>query len=364
MSTAPAQDPVRFDRVAILSKSEDNLRRDRVSLKDFKPKTVFAFTSGADALQTLDTESVDLILCDSELTDMDGCKFIRILRQKHLHRSTPVVMITVEAKKNAVLDAIAAGCTGYVLRPYSPETFNRHMVMAKQVSRFSEIEEEQLATARELVEQGSFDEAIEEFEEILTLQDEAQKFYDMGCDYLFQQKYGKAIIAFNKAIKLNDLFAEAYQGLAEAYKGKGNPDKVKNCLQRAAEIHAQFDRMEEAKSLFIEVLKYDSEAPNPYNTLGVKLRRAGDYPGAIHAYRRAIEISPTDENVFFNLSKAVYYMGDKKQAVDKLTTALSMNSDFPEALKFYRDVTGREFPTELRSKKGAPRKAAETIKDV
>jgi tetratricopeptide (TPR) repeat protein len=363
LDTAPSQENVRFERVAILSKSEDNLRRDRVSLKDFKPKTVFTFTTGAEAVAALDSESVDMILCDSELADMDGCKFIRILRQKPLHHNTPVVMVTVVAQKNSVLDAIAAGCTGYVLRPYSPETFNRHMAMAAQLSRFSEIEEEQLSNAKEMVAQGSFDDAIEEFEEILTLQDEAQKYYDMGCDYLFKQKYGKAIISFNKAIKLNDLFAEAYQGLAEAYKGKGNPDKAKNCLQRAAEIHAEFDRMEEAKSLFIEVLKYDSEAPNPYNTLGVKLRRAGDYPGAIHAYKRAIELSPTDENVFFNLAKAVYYMGDKKQSVDKLTTALSMNSDFPEALKFYRDVTGREFPAELRSK-AAPRKAAETIKDV
>ena len=363
MTTDSCQTPIHFERVAILSKSEDNLRRDRVSFKDFKPKTIFTFTSGAEAVAALDKEAVDLVLCDSELADMDGCKFIRILRQKPQHHDTPVVMVTVVAQKNAVLDAIAAGCTGYVLRPYSPETFNRHMTMAGQLSRFSEIEEEQLANAKEMVAQGSFDDAIEEFEEILTLQDEAQKYYDMGCDYLYQQKYGKAIIAFNKAIKLNDLFAEAYQGLAEAYKGKGNPDKCKDYLQRAAEIHAQFDRMEEAKSLFIEVLKYDAEAPNPYNTLGVKLRRTGDYPGAIHAYRRAIELSPTDENVFFNLSKALYYMGDKKQAVDKLTTALSMNSNFPEALRFYRDVAGREFPAELRSK-AAPRKAAETIKDV
>lgn len=363
MNTPTPQETIRFDRVVILSKSEDNIRRDRVSLKDFRPKTVLTFTSGAEAVQVLDDEPVEMVLCDSELADMDGCKFIRIFRQKPQSRSTPVVMVTVNAQKNEVLDAIAAGCTGYILRPYSPETFNRHMAMAAQLSRFSEIEEEQLASAQDLVEQGSFDEAIEEFEEILTLQDEAQKFYDMGCDYLLKQKYGKAIISFNKAIKLNDLFAEAYQGLAEAYKGKGNPDKAKDFLQKAAEIHAQFDRMEEAKSLFIEVLKYDTQAPNPYNTLGVKLRRAGDYPGAIHAYRRAIELTPGDENVFFNLSKALYYMGEKKVAIDKLTTALSMNSDFPEALKYYRDVTGREFPPELRSKAVA-RKTPETIKDV
>ena len=81
MNTSSVQEPVRFDRVAIISRSEDNIRRDRVSLKDFKPKTVFTFTTGAEAVAALDREAVDIVLCDSELADMDGCKFIRILRQ-------------------------------------------------------------------------------------------------------------------------------------------------------------------------------------------------------------------------------------------------------------------------------------------
>jgi tetratricopeptide (TPR) repeat protein len=297
----------------------------------------------------LDEESADLVLCDTDLADMHGCKFLRILRQKPNHRATPVVMVTLDAKKNAVLDAIAAGCTGYIIRPYSPETFQRHLMLAKQVERFSEIESEQLKQARNMVDQGSFDDAIEEFEELLSLTDEAQKYYDMGCDYLIEEKFGKAIISFNKAIKINSLFAEAYKGLADAYKGKGDESAYKAHLQKASEVFAQLDRMEEAKSLFIEILKIDDTAPNPYNTLGVKLRRKGDYPQAIHNYLRAIELTPKDENIFFNLSKAYYFMDEKEKAKKALVRALSISDDFAEARKFYKKLFNKEWETKAKA---------------
>lgn len=334
---------VGYDHVVIVSAHEEHTKRDKASLMGFRPKSVKAFNNGAEALEYLDAEAADLVICDTALADMHGCKFLRILRQKHNHRDTPVVMVTLEAKKNAVLDAIAAGCTGYIIRPYSPETFTRHLMLAKQVQRFSEIEVEQLREAQNMVEQGSFDEAIEEFEEIISLKDEAQRYYDMGCDFLLQEKYGKAIIAFNKAIKINNLFAEAYQGLAKAYKAKGDARACQSNLEKAAEIYAQHDRLEEAKHLFIETLKLDHAAPNPYNTLGVKLRRKGDYPSAIHNYLRAIELSPNDENIYFNLSKAYFFMEEKDNARKSLVKALSINDNFPEARKFYQRLFNQEW---------------------
>jgi CheY-like chemotaxis protein len=350
-------------RVVIVSAHDEHVKRDRLSLKELRPGNITAFDNGAEALEFLDDAEIDIVLCDTRLSDMHGCKFLRILRQKPNHRSTPVVMVTLENTKEDVLDAIAAGCSGYILRPYSPETFLKHLSMAVQAQKFGEIEEEQLREARNLVDQGAFDEAVEEFEEILSMQDEAQKYYDMGCDYLVREQYGKAIISFNKALKINELFAEAYKGLADAYKGKGDEARYKENLQKAADIFARFDRMEEAKSIFIEILKIDDQAPNPYNTLGVKLRRKGDYPGAVHNYLRAIELNPEDENVHFNLSKAYFYMHEKKKSEKSLATALSINDDFPEAVRFYKELTDKEW-----QRRSAPKypedQRPRTIKDV
>jgi len=357
------ENTITFRRVIIVSNSEDHIKKDKFSLNKFRPETIMTFSTGAEALRALSKGGADIVVCDSTLEDMTGCTFIRILKQKTEYRNTPVIMISVENDRNSVMDAIVAGCTAYILRPYSPETFHRHMLMSRQLERFSEIEEEQLRDANEMVGQGNLDEAIEEFEEILTLQDEAQKYYDMGCDYLLKQKYGKAIIAFNKAVKINHLFAEAYQGLAEAYKGKRDAEMAGHYLQKAAEVHAQFDRLEEAKSLFVEILKYDTHAPNPYNSLGVKLRRNGDYPGAVHAYKRAIELSPEDENIYFNLAKAYFFMDEEEKAKKELTSSLEINGDFAEALKFYRELFGREWPKD-KTKPKAASKPRLSVKDV
>lgn len=352
-----------FQNICLVSGSEDNLRRDKANLSRIRAGKIHGFANGGEAASFLGNQPADCVVCDSLLSDMDGCKFIRIIRQMTNHRKTPIIMVTVENQKDAVLDAIAAGCTGYVLRPYSEETLQRHLTMAQQLERFSEIEVEQLRQAQDMVDQGDFDDAIEEFEEILTLQDEAQKYYDMGCDYLMRQKYGKAIISFDKALKINDLFAEAYQGLAEAYKGKGNVDKYKGYLQKAAEVHAQFDRLEKAKSIFIEILKQDTNAPNPYNTLGVRLRKSGDYPGAVHAYRRALELTPQDENIHYNIAKAYFYMGERDKAAGDIKKALLINGDFPEALKFYTEVTGKPWTGPLVAKTRNELET-QTLKDV
>lgn len=327
-----------YKHVLIMSNVEVHAKRDFQNIKVFGSEKVAVFASGAEGLDYLNSAPVDLILCDSSLNDMDGIRFTQVVRRNMNLRALPVIMITLENKREFVLDAIAAGCVGYVLRPYSLETFERYLILAQQLGRYPEIEEDQLQEAKEMVTAGDFDGAIEAFDEIVSYQDEAQHYYDMGCDFLMQQKYGKAIVAFKKAVKINDLFAEAYKGLADAYKGKGDLEKCREYLEKAAEVYAQFDRMEETKSIFIEILKYKRETPNPYNTLGVALRRQGDYMGALRAYKRALELTPQDENIYFNIAKAYYYMGDVEKAGLSVIESLNRNPRFPEAERLYTRI--------------------------
>lgn len=341
--------PVRLDVVAVVSGLEEHVRRDRQCLKQLKASMIKQFTSGSEAIDFLGVQDVDLVVLDSQLTDMDGFKFLRLLRLNMNLKDTPVVMVTQEGQKERVLEAIAAGVDGYVLRPYSIETFQKHMLRALKIDRLVEIEHAQLNEGRRLLAAGRFEEAIETFEELVSEDNQAQKYYDMGCKYLVKMKYGQAIIAFKKAVKINELFAEAYKGLAEAYKGKGDLEGYKTYLQLAAETFAHFNRLEETKELFIEVLKYDSASPNPFNSLGVKLRKEGDLPGALHAYRQALELTPDDENIHFNMAKAQFFMGDVKGAQDALLKALWINANFAEGLKLHLKLFNREF----RPPKGA-----------
>ncbi|MFZ5426365.1 MAG: tetratricopeptide repeat protein [Thermodesulfobacteriota bacterium] len=363
----PASTTVRLDVAAIVSGLEEHIRRDRQCLKQLKAALIQQFTSGSDAIDFLGAREVDLVVLDSQLADMDGVKFLKLLRLNMNLKDTPVVMVTNEGQKDRVLEAIAAGVDGYVLRPYSIETFQRHMLRALKVDKLVEIETAQLNEGKRLLAAGNYEEAIEAFEELVSEDNQAQKYYDMGCKYLVKFKYGQAILAFKKAVKINELFAEAYKGLAEAYKGKGDLDGYKNYLQKAAETFAHFNRLEETKELFIEVLKYDASSPNPFNTLGVKLRKAGDLPGALHAYRQALELTPDDENIHFNMAKAMFFMGDNKGSQDSLLKALWINPNFTEGLKLHLKLFGREFkPPKSAGVPGGPpsRGTLDTMQDI
>ncbi len=336
--------PILFDTVVIVSKNEDNARRDRRSLASFRPQRVEVFASGQKALAFLSANHADMVLVDSHIEDMDAMQFLRAARRDLRLRDVPVVMVTANTSREQVLDAIAQGCAGYILRPYSEDTFAKHVLRGCQVERVTEIERQQIADARDMMAAGNFDDAIEAFEEIISEQSQAQKYYDMGCRCLVRQKFGQAIIAFKKAIKINDLFAEAYKGLADAYKAKGELDEFKRYLQKAAEVHAQFNRLEETKELFIEILKYDPLSPNPFNSLGVKLRKSGDLAGALHAYTQALTLTPEDENIHFNISKAYYFMGNVESAKVSVEKALELSPGFEEGRRLYRKLYNREYP--------------------
>ncbi len=354
-----------FKHVLILSDVDVHAKRDLNSIKSFAPETVQFFSSGARAADYMSDNKVDLILCDSSLEDMPGVKFANIIRKNMRMEMVPIIMVTLENQKHQVLNAIASGCMGYVLRPYSLDTLERYMTMAMQLVRYPEIEELQMQEAKEMVDMGDFDDAIEAFEEIISYQEDAQHYYDMGYKFLHDSKYGKAIVAFKKALKINDLFAEAYKGLADAYKGKGDDEKCKVYLQKASEVFAQFDRLEEAKQAFIEVLKYESNTPNPYNTLGVKLRQKGDYPGAIHAYSQALELTPEDENIHFNMGKAYYFMGEVKKAGESFDLALSLKPDFEEAQSLYQRIHQKAWkPSKDKPPPRPVAKSSKTARDL
>ncbi|MBN2139423.1 MAG: tetratricopeptide repeat protein [Desulfovibrionaceae bacterium] len=330
--------------VVLVSNNKKHAERDKHCLLNMKQRRINHFASGTEAFQFLTTEGCDIILCDTDIEDMSAQALIKTIKNNPSLRHVPVVMVTVQNDRAAVLTAISVGCSGYIIRPYSENTFEKHFKTALQLERLSEIETNQLEDAKQLLDSGQYDEAIDEFEAVVSVQGEAQKYYELGCKNLVKGKYQQAIFCFKKAVTINNLFAEAYQGLAEAYKGKGDMEQCQYYLKKAADIYAEFDQMEKVKEVFIEILKYEKDPINPFNNLGVRLRREGDYQGAIRAYRQALDLTPEDENIYFNLAKALYFMEERESALKNLTIALRMNKDFDEALKLYKTIKGKQWP--------------------
>ncbi len=72
--------------------------------------------NGADALEKLKLQPVDLILTDMNMPEMDGAGLITAVRQE-LQRSTPIVIITTKGEQRDRERGMAAGADAYITKP-------------------------------------------------------------------------------------------------------------------------------------------------------------------------------------------------------------------------------------------------------
>jgi two-component system chemotaxis response regulator CheY len=78
---------------------------------------------GLEALTRLRQQPIDLVLCDWELPQMDGLALLTAIRTDMQWCTMPFLMITAEATRDKVQAAIQAGANGYILKPFTRETF-------------------------------------------------------------------------------------------------------------------------------------------------------------------------------------------------------------------------------------------------
>lgn len=71
---------------------------------------------GAEALQTLWTQTVDLILLDMAMPKMDGLEFLAQMRADPKFRNTPVILLTAVAQRDMIVRAATMGVQEYMLK--------------------------------------------------------------------------------------------------------------------------------------------------------------------------------------------------------------------------------------------------------
>ena len=81
----------------------------------------FEAGDGVEALSVIEKTAggFGLILVDWNMPNMDGLTLVTRIRQAD--RKTPMVMVTTEAEKSRIMDALRAGVNNYALKPFAPE---------------------------------------------------------------------------------------------------------------------------------------------------------------------------------------------------------------------------------------------------
>jgi two-component system chemotaxis response regulator CheY len=79
-------------------------------------------SNGRDAVDRVSTGDVGFIITDWNMPEMSGIDFVRALRGMEGHGQTPVLMVTTNAAKDDIVEALKAGVNNYVVKPFTPET--------------------------------------------------------------------------------------------------------------------------------------------------------------------------------------------------------------------------------------------------
>ena len=106
-------------RILVVEDQEDNrtILRDLLTHAGF---VVLEAVTGEEGVRAAAAHRPDLILMDIQLPVVDGYEATRRIKARPELRATPVIAVTSYALSGDEAKARAAGCDGYVTKPFSP----------------------------------------------------------------------------------------------------------------------------------------------------------------------------------------------------------------------------------------------------
>ena len=113
-----------MSKVSVLVVDDASFIRDLVKkcLRNYFPgMRIEDAINGRKAQAMLAKEAFDLVLCDWEMPEMSGLELLTWCREQDSLKAMPFVMVTSRGDKENVVQAIQAGVSGYVSKPFTNE---------------------------------------------------------------------------------------------------------------------------------------------------------------------------------------------------------------------------------------------------
>ncbi len=295
---------------------------------------------GVKAFHVLKKRLVDVILSGMEMPEMNGMSLLKVVSaDENLYR-IPFLLLTHSMNREMVLEAGRCGVACILIEPVTYQVLEEKMlgIMSDPADEKEKKTEKLFNAALKLTKGGDYNKAISLCEEILEKHEDAEVYYNIGHIKTYQKKYDEALIAFRKAVMIDNLYARAYKMMGAVYAKKGDTKKAQHFLEKAGNIFLERNMDNEAEDAFNEVIKINPDTINIYNSLGIIYRKKKDYGGAIKQYQRALKVDPDDENILYNIGRACIENKEVEKAKKMFEEALSINPDFKEAKKMLQAI--------------------------
>lgn len=94
-----------------------NIHKNVLKENKFPEEDIFEADNGTSALEIALKNDIDLFLVDWNMPGLNGLEFVKNVRSISKYSKTPIIMVTSEAAKYNVVEAIESGVTNYVVKP-------------------------------------------------------------------------------------------------------------------------------------------------------------------------------------------------------------------------------------------------------
>ena len=78
--------------------------------------------NGRNALKELKKDDYGLVLCDWNMPDVSGIDLLKSMKSDDSLKGIPFIMVTAEAQKENIIEAVKAGVSSYIVKPFTAET--------------------------------------------------------------------------------------------------------------------------------------------------------------------------------------------------------------------------------------------------
>lgn len=92
----------------------------RKILKDLQFQDVMEAENGVEALKILKANHIDLVVSDWNMPEMTGLELLKEVRANEKLKHLPFMMVTAEAQKDNIVEAVQAKVSNYVVKPFTP----------------------------------------------------------------------------------------------------------------------------------------------------------------------------------------------------------------------------------------------------
>jgi two-component system chemotaxis response regulator CheY len=129
--------PPEAQMAEVLVVDDSKLMRDMVTacLRAASGLTISHAASGLDAIERLSLKRFDLLVLDLNMPDIGGMEVIEFVRGQDELRALPVLVLTTRGDEDSRRDALAAGASSFMTKPFEPDAILSEALALLKASR-------------------------------------------------------------------------------------------------------------------------------------------------------------------------------------------------------------------------------------